>query len=139
MQIVTIIGGGLAGSEAALLLAAGGIRVVLIEQKPARRSPAHRTDGLAELVCSNSLRSDDPAAPAGLLKAELRRARSLVIEAAVPGGHLINVATIEDYPGFPEGIMGPALMVRDICKVLGLKHKMPRLGPVEMNHSSVGP
>src|SRR5437867_3409309 len=57
---VHIIGGGLAGTEAALLLADSAVDVVLHEQKPERRSPAHKEDGLAELVCSNSLRSDNP-------------------------------------------------------------------------------
>src|SRR5438132_12935813 len=69
--------------------------VSLVEQKPGRMSPAHTTPLLAELVCSNSLRSDDPATPAGLLKAELRRAGSLIIEAAdatrVPAGEALAV------------------------------------------------
>src|SRR5438552_9706753 len=92
---VMVVGGGLAGCEAAWQLARRGLRVALVEQKPGRMSPAHTTPLLAELVCSNSLRSDDPAAPAGLLKAELRRARSLVIEAAdatrVPAGEALAV------------------------------------------------
>ncbi len=65
---VTVVGGVLAGCEAAWQLARAGIRVALIEMKPARISPAHGTPLLAELVCSNSLRSDDVATPAGLLK-----------------------------------------------------------------------
>src|SRR5581483_7250096 len=79
---VTVVGGGLAGCEAAWQLAQRGLRVSLVEQKPGRISPAHTTPLLAELVCSNSLRSDDPTTPAGLLKAELRRAGSLVLRAA---------------------------------------------------------
>src|SRR5436309_12200345 len=90
-----VIGGGLAGCEAAYQLAERGVRVALVEQKPARLSPAHTTPLLAELVCSNSLRSDDPATPAGLLKAELRRAGSLIIQAAdatrVPAGEALAV------------------------------------------------
>ncbi|MFL5456789.1 MAG: FAD-dependent oxidoreductase, partial [Myxococcales bacterium] len=70
---ITVIGGGLAGSEAALLLGAAGVQVRLVEQKPVKRSPAHKTDGLAELVCSNSLRSDNPENAIGLLHEELRR------------------------------------------------------------------
>src|SRR4051812_19588490 len=90
-----VIGGGLAGCEAAWQLARRGLSVSLVEQKPARLSPAHTTPLLGELVCSNSLRSDDPSSPAGLLKAELRRARSLIIECAdatrVPAGEALAV------------------------------------------------
>jgi methylenetetrahydrofolate--tRNA-(uracil-5-)-methyltransferase len=92
---VHIVGGGLAGTEAALLLAAAGVRVVLHEQKPARRSPAHKEDGLAELVCSNSLRSDNPENAIGLLHEELRRMGSPVLEQAdrarVPAGDALAV------------------------------------------------
>src|SRR5205823_7291329 len=92
---VHVIGGGLAGTEAALLLADAGVRVVLHEQKPARRSPAHKEDGLAELVCSNSLRSDNPQNAIGLLHEELRRLRSPVLEQAdrarVPAGDALAV------------------------------------------------
>jgi methylenetetrahydrofolate--tRNA-(uracil-5-)-methyltransferase len=92
---VTVLGAGLAGCEAAWQLARRGVKVALVEQKPGRMSPAHTTPLLAELVCSNSLRSNDPASPAGLLKAELRRAGSLIIEAAdatrVPAGEALAV------------------------------------------------
>lgn len=92
---VTVIGGGLAGCEAAFQLAERGLRTSLVEMKPARLSPAHTTPLLGELVCSNSLRSDDPCTPAGLLKAELRAARSLVIACAdqtrVPAGDALAV------------------------------------------------
>src|SRR5436309_4578056 len=90
-----VIGGGLAGCEAAYQLARRGVRVSLVEQKPARMSPAHTTPLLAELVCSNSLRSDSTESPAGLLKAELRRSGSLIIECAdatrVPAGEALAV------------------------------------------------
>ena len=93
--MVRIVGGGLAGTEAALLLADAGVRVVLHEQKPARRSPAHREDGLAELVCSNSLRSDNPENAIGLLHEELRRLGSPVLRQAdlarVPAGDALAV------------------------------------------------
>jgi methylenetetrahydrofolate--tRNA-(uracil-5-)-methyltransferase len=95
MRIVTVIGGGLAGSEAAWQLARAGVDVVLREMKPARRSPAHGLDGLAELVCSNSLRSDSPQNAVGLLHEELRKLGSLVLEAAdatrVPAGDALAV------------------------------------------------
>lgn len=92
---VTVIGGGLAGCEAAWQLAERGVRVTLIEMKPSRMSPAHTTPLLGEIVCSNSLRSDDPHTPAGLLKAELRAAGSLIIACAdatrVPAGDALAV------------------------------------------------
>jgi len=70
---IHIVGGGLAGSEAAWQAAAAGVRVVLHEMRPQRMTEAHRTEGLAELVCSNSFRSDDAANNAvGLLHAEMR-------------------------------------------------------------------
>jgi methylenetetrahydrofolate--tRNA-(uracil-5-)-methyltransferase len=91
----TVVGGGMAGSEAAWQLAEAGLRVALVEMKPCALSPAHQTPLLGELVCSNSLRSDDVVAPAGLLKHELRRAGSLVIACAdqhrVPAGQALAV------------------------------------------------
>lgn len=92
---VTVVGGGMAGSEAAWQLAQAGLSVSLVEMKPCAMSPAHQSPLLGELVCSNSLRSDDPIAPAGLLKHELRRAGSLVIACAdehrVPAGQALAV------------------------------------------------
>jgi methylenetetrahydrofolate--tRNA-(uracil-5-)-methyltransferase len=94
-QAVVVIGGGLAGSEAAWQLARSGVAVELREMKPGRRSPAHVQDGLAELVCSNSLRSDNPANAVGLLHEELRRLGSVVLAAAdatrVPAGDALAV------------------------------------------------
>src|SRR5215470_7993130 len=92
---VTVVGAGMAGSEAAWQLAEAGLAVALVEMKPAAMSPAHQSPLCGELVCSNSLRSDDPVAPAGLLKHELRRAGSLVIACAdahrVPAGQALAV------------------------------------------------
>jgi methylenetetrahydrofolate--tRNA-(uracil-5-)-methyltransferase len=92
---ITVVGGGLAGCEAAWHLANAGLDVVVIESKPAGMSPAHATPLLAEIVCSNSLRSDVPETPAGLLKAELRRSGSLIIACAdaarVPAGDALAV------------------------------------------------
>ncbi len=80
---VHIIGGGLAGSEAAWQLARAGVKAVIHEMRPVRGTDAHQTDGLAELVCSNSFRSDDAEANAfGLLQEEMRRAGSLIMRAA---------------------------------------------------------
>lgn len=95
MTDVTVVGGGMAGSEAAWQLAEAGLSVSLVEMKPCAMSPAHQSPLLGELVCSNSLRSDDLVAPAGLLKHELRRAGSLVIACAdqhrVPAGQALAV------------------------------------------------
>jgi len=94
-QSVTVIGGGLAGCECAWQLAQRGHQVVLREMKPQKRSPAHVTDGLAELVCSNSFRSDNPESAVGLLHRELRRLGSLILaaadEARVPAGDALAV------------------------------------------------
>ncbi|MCL1820532.1 MAG: methylenetetrahydrofolate--tRNA-(uracil(54)-C(5))-methyltransferase (FADH(2)-oxidizing) TrmFO [Oscillospiraceae bacterium] len=79
---VTIIGGGLAGCECAYTLAENGINVTLYEMKPLKKSPAHHSDNLCELVCSNSLRGDRLENAAGLLKAEMRLLNSLIIKAA---------------------------------------------------------
>lgn len=95
MNKVTVVGAGLAGVEAAWQLAGRGVEVELIEQKPLRRTPAQTSDALAELVCSNSLRGAALANAVGLLKEELRRAGSLVLQAAdltaVPAGGALAV------------------------------------------------
>ena len=92
---VYVIGGGLAGVEAAWQAARRGAAVVLYEMRPVLQTPAHRTDKLAEIVCSNSLKSDEPGSASYLLKEELRRAGSLVMEAAmatkVPAGAALAV------------------------------------------------
>jgi methylenetetrahydrofolate--tRNA-(uracil-5-)-methyltransferase len=92
---VTVIGAGLAGCEAAWQLAARGVKVRLLEMKPEKYTPAHHYEGYAELVCSNSLKSDDPATAAGLLKAEMRMLGSLAVSAAdlsrVPAGSALAV------------------------------------------------
>src|SRR5882672_3934926 len=95
MADVIVVGGGLAGVEAAWQAARAGARVRLHEMRPVQQTPAHRTDKLAEIVCSNSLKSDEPGTASYLLKEELRRAGSLVMEAAaatrVPAGAALAV------------------------------------------------
>jgi methylenetetrahydrofolate--tRNA-(uracil-5-)-methyltransferase len=112
LKTITIIGGGLAGCEAAWQAASRGIPVTLHEMKPEHYSPAHHLPGLAELVCSNSLRGDSLENAVGLLKEELRRCGSLLMEAAeatrVPAGGALAVdrqlfsdyvtRTISDHP-----------------------------------------
>ena len=98
-DVVNVIGGGLAGVEAAWQAAEAGATVRLYEMRPVLQTPAHRTDKLAEIVCSNSLKSDEPGSAPYLLKEELRRGRSLVMEAAaatrVPAGAALSVDRIK--------------------------------------------
>ncbi len=95
MEKIKIIGGGLAGPEAAWQLARRGLEVELYEMRPSRRTPAHQTDEFAELVCSNSLKSDSENTAPWLLKEEMRRAGSLLMdiarETSVPAGHALAV------------------------------------------------
>src|SRR5262245_17987749 len=104
-QAVHIVGGGLAGSEAAWQVATRGVPAILHEMRPVQATEAHKTDSLAELVCSNSFRSDDKETNAvGLLHEEMRRLGSLVMRAAdshqVPAGGALAV----DRDGFSAAI-----------------------------------
>lgn len=98
-EYINIVGGGLAGVEAAWQAAEAGVRVRLYEMRPLQQTPAHRTDKLAEIVCSNSLKTDEPGSAPYLLKEELRRGGSLVMEAAaatrVPAGAALSVDRIK--------------------------------------------
>src|SRR3989449_1829042 len=93
--VVHVVGGGLAGCEAAWALAERGVSVTLHEMRPVRMTPAHQTDRLAELVCSNTFKSTDPLHAHGLLKAEMRLLGSIVLQAAaearIPGGSALAV------------------------------------------------
>src|SRR5579863_4338053 len=95
MRSVIIIGAGLAGSEAAWQCARRGVPVELFEMRPLRSTPAHQTADFAELVCSNSLKSDSENTAPWLLKEEMKRAGSLLLEiareCAVPAGHALAV------------------------------------------------
>ena len=95
MEPVTVLGAGLAGCEAAWQLAKRGIPVVLYEMKPQKFSPAHKSQGLAELICSNSLKASRIDSAAGLLKEEMRRLGSLLVpcaeQCAVPAGGALAV------------------------------------------------
>src|SRR5499433_4012488 len=95
MKPIRVIGAGLAGSEAAWQCARRGLQVELFEMRPVRTTPAHQTSDFAELVCSNSLKSDSENTAPWLLKEEMRRAGSLLISvaraAAVPAGHALAV------------------------------------------------
>src|SRR4051795_3309556 len=95
MPSIKIIGAGLAGSEAAWQCARRGLDVDLFEMRPVRTTPAHQTSDFAELVCSNSLKSESENSAPWLLKEEMRRAGSLLLECAretaVPAGHALAV------------------------------------------------
>ena len=117
MKPIHIIGGGLAGSEAAWQIASAGVPVVLHEMRPVRGTDAHQTDGLAELVCSNSFRSDDATTNAvGVLHREMRALGSLVMRAAdanqVPAGGALAV----DRDGF-SGAVTEAIAAHDLIQV----------------------
>jgi methylenetetrahydrofolate--tRNA-(uracil-5-)-methyltransferase len=117
LKAVHVIGGGLAGSEAAWQLAQAGVPVVLHEMRPLRATAAHKTDGYAELVCSNSFRSDDKDHNAvGLLHEEMRRLGSLVMRAAdshqVPAGGALAV----DRDGFSAAVSA-ALAAQPLIKL----------------------
>src|SRR5436309_5947380 len=112
-----VVGGGLAGSEAAWALAERGVAVTLREMRPVRMTAAHQTDRLAELVCSNSFKSVELTSAHGLLKAEMRRLGSLVLEAAdaarVPGGAALAVDRVAFAHAVHERVTGhPAVTLR---------------------------
>ena len=128
MQHITVIGAGLAGSEAAWQLAERGVMVDLHEMRPTKTTPAHHTDQFAELVCSNSLRGAGLENAVGLLKEEMRRVGSLIMSAAdhntVPAGGALAVdrelfsnevtKRLEDHPC--------------VCIHRGEVHKLPQEG-----------
>ncbi|HSP77605.1 MAG TPA: methylenetetrahydrofolate--tRNA-(uracil(54)-C(5))-methyltransferase (FADH(2)-oxidizing) TrmFO [Myxococcaceae bacterium] len=129
LQRVTVIGGGLAGSECAWQLARRGVPVTLREMKPHRRSPAHKTDRFAELVCSNSFRSDNPESAIGLLHAELRALSSVILASAdahrVPAGEALAV----EREGFSEQVTRAVRGLPGVEVVAGEVEALPE-GPV---------
>lgn len=122
---IHIIGGGLAGSEAAWQIAGAGVPVILHEMRPERMTEAHQTEGLAELVCSNSFRSDDAEQNAvGLLHEEMRRAGSLIMRAGdanqVPAGGALAVDRHGFSAAVTEAIQSHPLITVDRGEVAGL-------------------
>jgi methylenetetrahydrofolate--tRNA-(uracil-5-)-methyltransferase len=126
----TVVGGGLAGTEAAWALAERGVRVTLHEMRPVVPTPAHRTDRLAELVCSNSFKSTDTTNAHGLLKAELRALGSVLLpcadEARVPGGTALAV----DREVFSRAAHEKVTAHPDITVVRGEVAELPSPGVV---------
>ena len=104
MSNVTVLGAGLAGSECAWQLARRGIKVRLVEMKPNKMSPAHKSEYFSELVCSNSLRSDELSNSVGLLKAEMRKMGSLIMESADANRVAAGGALAVDRDGFARYI-----------------------------------
>jgi methylenetetrahydrofolate--tRNA-(uracil-5-)-methyltransferase len=125
-NIVRVIGGGLAGAEAAHQLARGGIAVELFEMRPVTKTDAHATGDFGELVCSNSLRSNLLSAPAGLLKEEMRRLGSLVIRLAeahrVPAGAALAV----DRAGFARAL---TLALQELPQVKIIRREVTEIPP----------
>lgn len=101
---VTVIGAGLAGSEAAFQLAELGIPVELVEMRPLKQTPAHHTGYFAELVCSNSLRAASVTNAVGLLKEEMRRLHSVIMDAADPHSVPAGGALAVDRMGYAEAV-----------------------------------
>ncbi len=126
---IVIVGGGLAGSEAAWQAARRGLRVDLYEMRPARGTPVHRTGDLAELVCSNSLKSNLLDTASGLLKEEMRRCDSLVIRAAdaarVPAGSALAV----DRERFAQGVTEALSSLPTVRLVREEVRAIPDAGP----------
>ncbi|HEY0778780.1 MAG TPA: methylenetetrahydrofolate--tRNA-(uracil(54)-C(5))-methyltransferase (FADH(2)-oxidizing) TrmFO, partial [Gemmatirosa sp.] len=127
---ITVVGGGLAGSEAAWQLAERGHRVALHEMRPVRTTPAHRTDRLAELVCSNTFKSTEATTAHGLLKAEMRELGSVILAAAddarVPGGTALTV----DREQFAAGVHARVSSHPNVRIVRGEVGALPEVGIV---------
>ncbi len=104
VRTVSVVGGGLAGSEAAWQIARRGVPVRLYEMRPVRKTEVHRTDRFAELVCSNSLKSLELSSAHGLLKAEMQRMGSLILRCAVENRLPAGSALAVDREGFPEAV-----------------------------------
>src|SRR6267378_8554880 len=136
MKKVNVIGGGLAGVEAAWQAAHAGAQVRLFEMRPVKQTPAHRTDKLAEIVCSNSLKSDEVGSAPYLLKEELRRAGSLVMEAAaatrVPAGAALAV----DRHKFAELI---TQRIENEPRIEIIREEMTRVPETEITVIATGP
>ncbi len=125
---VTVIGAGLAGSEAAWQIASRGVPVKLYEMRPVVKTPAHHTDKFAELVCSNSLRANGLTNAVGVLKEEMRILNSLILNAAdrhaVPAGGALAV----DRDGFSDILQIPFINIRLLRLSMRNFRKFHRMG-----------
>jgi methylenetetrahydrofolate--tRNA-(uracil-5-)-methyltransferase len=131
MAFVKIIGAGLAGSEAAWQCARRGLAVELFEMRPVRSTPAHQTGDFAELVCSNSLKSDNENTAPWLLKEEMRRARSLLMEIArecsVPAGHALAVDRVTFAARVTEAVSRESLITIRREEVTAIDEAVPTI------------
>jgi methylenetetrahydrofolate--tRNA-(uracil-5-)-methyltransferase len=122
--VIRIIGGGLAGSEAAWQIAARGVPVILHEMRPLRPTLVHKTDQLAELVCSNSFRGDKLDNAVGLLKEEMRRLGSLIMRAAdlarVPAGAALAVDRVRFAETVTQAIASHPLIRLERTEITGI-------------------
>jgi len=136
MKEIIVIGGGFAGAEAAWQAAEAGARVRLYEMRPVKPTPAHRTDKLAEIVCSNSLKSDEPGSAPYLLKEELRRAGSLVMEAATATRVPAGAALVVDRHRFAELITE---RIEAHPRITVVREEMTAVPPDAMTIIAAGP
>src|SRR5271166_4893860 len=134
MAIIKIIGAGLAGSEAAWQCARRGLDVELFEMRPVRSTPAHQTADFAELVCSNSLKSDSENTAPWLLKEEMRRAGSLLLqiarECAVPAGHALAVDRVAFAAKVTDAISREALITVRREEVTSIAESGPEISVI---------
>src|SRR5215469_12465076 len=128
--LITVIGGGLAGSEAAWQAAERGIKVVLYEMRPGLNTAAHRTANLGEIVCSNSLKSDEPGTAPYLLKEELRRAGSLLIRIAKENSVPAGTALAVDREKFSDAVTTAVAAHPNIELIRKEARVIPDRGPV---------
>src|SRR5215472_11619571 len=128
--LITVIGGGLAGSEAAWQAARRGLKVILYEMRPVRPTPAHCTANLGEIVCSNSLKSDEPGTAPYLLKEELRRAGSLLVQIAHQNSVPAGTALAVDRDKFSAGVTRAISNHPNIEVVRQEAISLPEEGPV---------
>ena len=133
---VIVVGGGLAGSEAAWQIARRGIPVRLYEMRPVNKTAVHRTDRMAELVCSNSLKSEDLATAHGLLKEEMRRMGSLILDCATRNRVPAGAALAVDRERFAEDVTASLERVPEITIVREEVPEIPAEGIVVL---AVGP
>lgn len=135
---VHIIGSGLAGSEAAYILAQRGIPVSVYEMRPQKMTPAHHTGNCAELVCSNSLKSKNPHSAPGILKAEMRSVGSLILEAAELAEVAAGEALAVDREVFSQKIT-QTLRSHPLIKFVDQEVSAPFLGPQDITLIASGP
>ena len=129
-QRIIVVGGGLAGSEAAWQAARHGVEVTLYEMRPVRMTPAHHTDRLAELVCTNSLGSNLPDTASGLLKEEMRRFDSIIIAAADAGAVPAGAALAVDREQFAQRVTERLASLPNVTIIREEMPSIPEEGPV---------